>query len=139
MTEADPLLDRAAIQDAFRRLGDRLVRRGVVDDISGLVAGARRKFWPCVPPSSRMSPSLTGLIAAHPAGSTLTVTIIRNGQSRPVKVGTKESGGRPVMGVKIGAQFKFPFQVRISVGDIGGGGAGGMRAGGGVLARTPPP
>jgi len=33
MTEADPLLDRAAIQDAFRRLGDRLVRRGVVADI----------------------------------------------------------------------------------------------------------
>jgi hypothetical protein len=28
-----PLLDPAAIQDAFRRLGDRLVRRGVVADI----------------------------------------------------------------------------------------------------------
>src|ERR1035438_10344328 len=72
--------------------------------------------------------SLTGLIAAHPAGSTLTVTIIRNGQSLPVKVGTKESGGRPVMGVQIGAQFKFPFQVRISVGDIGGPSAGIMFA-----------
>jgi predicted nucleotidyltransferase len=33
MTQADPLLDRAAIQDAFGRLGDRLVRRGVVADI----------------------------------------------------------------------------------------------------------
>jgi hypothetical protein len=33
MTEADPLLDRFAIQEAFRRLGDRLVRRGVVADI----------------------------------------------------------------------------------------------------------
>lgn len=33
MTEADPLLDRAAIQDAFRRLGERLARRGVVADI----------------------------------------------------------------------------------------------------------
>ena len=33
MTEADPLLDRSAIQEAFRRLGDRLVRRGVVADI----------------------------------------------------------------------------------------------------------
>lgn len=29
----DPLLDRAAILDAFRRLGERLVRRGVVADI----------------------------------------------------------------------------------------------------------
>jgi hypothetical protein len=33
MNETDPLLDRAAIQDAFRRLGDRLLRRGVVADI----------------------------------------------------------------------------------------------------------
>jgi hypothetical protein len=30
---AEPLLDRPAIEDAFRRLGDRLVRRGVVADI----------------------------------------------------------------------------------------------------------
>jgi predicted nucleotidyltransferase len=33
MSEADPFLDRAAIQDAFRRLGDRLLRRGVVADV----------------------------------------------------------------------------------------------------------
>ncbi len=33
MSEPGPLLDRAAIQEAFRRLGDRLVRRGVVADI----------------------------------------------------------------------------------------------------------
>ena len=29
MSETDPLLDRAAIQDAFRLLGDRLLRRGL--------------------------------------------------------------------------------------------------------------
>jgi hypothetical protein len=29
----EPLLDRRAIEDAFRRLGDRLVRRGVVADV----------------------------------------------------------------------------------------------------------
>jgi len=33
VTDTDPLLDRAAIQDAFRRLGDRLVHRGVVADV----------------------------------------------------------------------------------------------------------
>ena len=33
MTGAGPLLDRRAIEDAFRRLGDRLVRRGVIADI----------------------------------------------------------------------------------------------------------
>jgi hypothetical protein len=29
----DPLLDRKSIEDAFRRLGDRLARRGVVADV----------------------------------------------------------------------------------------------------------
>lgn len=33
MSNGDPLLDRAAIEDAFRRLGDRLARRGVVADL----------------------------------------------------------------------------------------------------------
>ena len=33
MTPEDPLLDRSAIEDAFRRLGGRLARRGIVADI----------------------------------------------------------------------------------------------------------
>jgi predicted nucleotidyltransferase len=33
VSEPAPLLDRAGIEDAFRRLGDRLARRGVVADI----------------------------------------------------------------------------------------------------------
>ena len=33
MSIDDPLLDRVAIEDAFRRLGDRLARRGVVADL----------------------------------------------------------------------------------------------------------
>ena len=33
MSESSPLLDRAGIEDAFRRLGDRLARRGVVADL----------------------------------------------------------------------------------------------------------
>jgi Lon-like protease len=72
--------------------------------------------------------SLTGLISAHPAGSTLAVTITRNGQTMNVQVGTKESGGHPVMGVEIEEQYKFPFTVKISVGDIGGPSAGMMFA-----------
>jgi PDZ domain-containing protein len=71
---------------------------------------------------------LTRLIYAHPAGSTLTLTIIRDGQSRQVQVGTRQSGGHPVMGVQITEQYKFPFQVKISVGDIGGPSAGMMFA-----------
>ena len=72
--------------------------------------------------------SLTGLIYAHPAGSTLTVTITRSGQSMQVQVGTRESGGHPVMGVVIQEEYKFPFEVKFSVGDIGGPSAGMMFA-----------
>jgi Lon-like protease len=79
--------------------------------------------------------NLTSLIGAHPAGTTLTLTIVRNGRSQTVRVGTKEEkgagevgGGRPVMGVQITMQFKFPFTVKFSVGDIGGPSAGMMFA-----------
>ncbi len=33
MTDSDPLLDRAAIEHAFRRLGERLSRRGMTADV----------------------------------------------------------------------------------------------------------
>ncbi len=72
--------------------------------------------------------NLTALIGAHPAGSTLTLTIVRNGKTQTVRVGTKQSGGRPVMGVEVGGQYKFPFTVKFSVGDIGGPSAGMMFA-----------
>ena len=80
---------------------------------------------------------LTTLIAAHPAGSTLTVTILRGGQTQHVQVSTKLSGGRPVMGVEITEQYKFPFDVKISVGDIGGPSAGLMFALGIIDKLTP--
>jgi len=71
---------------------------------------------------------LTRLIYAHPAGRPLTLTITRDGQRREVQVGTRQSGGHPVMGVQITQEYKFPFQVTISVGDIGGPSAGMMFA-----------
>ena len=33
MSDPSPLLDRAGIEEAFRRLGDRLAQRGVVTDL----------------------------------------------------------------------------------------------------------
>ena len=72
--------------------------------------------------------SLTKLVRAHPAGSALPVTISRNGQTEQIQVETRESGGHPVMGVAIEEQYKFPFTVKISVGDIGGPSAGMMFA-----------
>jgi PDZ domain-containing protein len=71
---------------------------------------------------------LQQLIYGHPAGSKLAVTIERQGQTEQVEVGTKESGGHPVMGVEITGEYKFPFTVNISVGDIGGPSAGMMFA-----------
>jgi PDZ domain-containing protein len=71
---------------------------------------------------------LTSLIYARPAGSTLTVTIVRGGQTRTVRVGTRRAGGHPVMGVAVEERYKFPFTVTISVGDIGGPSAGLMFA-----------
>ena len=72
--------------------------------------------------------SLSKLIAARPAGSTLTLDITRAGQNRQVQVGTKQSGGHPVMGVEIQEHYNFPFQIKFSVGDIGGPSAGMMFA-----------
>jgi PDZ domain-containing protein len=72
--------------------------------------------------------ALTRLITAHPAGSTLTLTVIRNGQARQLQVQTKQSRGRPVMGVTIDGRYNFPFDVKITVGDIGGPSAGLMFA-----------
>lgn len=72
---------------------------------------------------------LTRLTTAYPAGTTLTVTITRNGQSRQVQVETKESGGHPVMGVEITGRYKFPFAVTFSLNsNIGGPSAGMMFA-----------
>ena len=80
---------------------------------------------------------LSTLISAHPAGSTLTVTILRGGQTQQVQVSTKLSGGHPAMGVYITEQYKFPFDVKISVGDIGGPSAGLMFALGIIDKLTP--
>jgi Lon-like protease len=79
--------------------------------------------------------NLSNLINAYPAGTTLTLTIIRNGKTEQVRVATKEVSGDRLIGVVI--TFKFPFQVRISVGDIGGPSAGLMFALGIIDKLTP--
>jgi Lon-like protease len=81
--------------------------------------------------------NLTALIGAHPAGSTLTLTILRNGRTQTVRVGTKESGGRPLIGVEVTGEFKFPFTVNFNVGEIGGPSAGMMFALGIIDKLTP--
>jgi PDZ domain-containing protein len=71
---------------------------------------------------------LSALITAHPAGTVLTLKIRRAGKPLTVQVATKDSGGTPVIGIQVQEQYKFPFTVKISVGDIGGPSAGMMFA-----------
>jgi PDZ domain-containing protein len=74
---------------------------------------------------------LSVLITARPAGSVLQVTVLRAGKTLQLQVktvATKDSDGKPVIGVQVTERYKFPFVVRISVGDIGGPSAGMMFA-----------
>ena len=71
---------------------------------------------------------LTSLITSHPAGSLLRLTVLRDGKTLQLEVRSTESGGTPVIGVQVQEQYKFPFTVKFSVGDIGGPSAGMMFA-----------
>ena len=74
---------------------------------------------------------LSLLITSSPPGSVLHLTVLRAGKTLqiPVRtVATKDSGGTPIIGVQVQEQYKFPFIVHISVGDIGGPSAGMMFA-----------
>jgi PDZ domain-containing protein len=81
--------------------------------------------------------SLSALITAHPAGSTLQLTVLREGKTLSLPVATKNSGGKPIIGVEVQQQYKFPFTVTIDVGNIGGPSAGMMFALGIIDKLTP--
>jgi len=81
--------------------------------------------------------SLSSLITEHPAGTNLQLTVRREGQTQTLEVGTKESGGKPIIGVEVQEEYKFPFTVTIDVGDIGGPSAGMMFALGIIDMLTP--
>ncbi len=80
---------------------------------------------------------LTSLIKDHAAQGKLHLTIVRGGRTRQVQVGTRQVGGRPVIGILVQPQYKFPFTVNISIGNIGGPSAGMMFALGVVDKLTP--
>jgi PDZ domain-containing protein len=81
--------------------------------------------------------SLSSMITGHPVGSTLQLVVLRSGKTLTVPVTSKLSGGTPVIGVQVQQQYKFPFNVRISVGNIGGPSAGMMFALGIIDKLTP--
>ncbi|MGH3246340.1 MAG: YlbL family protein [Trebonia sp.] len=72
--------------------------------------------------------SLSSMITAHPVGTSVQLEVLRAGKTLTLPVTSKLSGGTPVIGVHVQEQYKFPFNVRITVGDIGGPSAGMMFA-----------
>ena len=83
---------------------------------------------------------LRSRVRAHPAGSTVSVTVRRDGVEavKPVKlVQTEEK--QPALGVLMDPTYSFPFRVRISIESVGGPSAGTMFALGIVDKLTPGP
>ena len=81
--------------------------------------------------------ALSSAITARPAGSTLQLQVMRGTQTLTVPVTSKASNGTPVIGVQVEQNYKFPFNVQISVGAIGGPSAGMMFALGIIDKLTP--
>jgi Lon-like protease len=81
--------------------------------------------------------SLSSMITAHPAGSAIRLEVLRAGKTLMLSVASKLSGGTAVIGVQVQQQYKFPFNVQISVGAIGGPSAGMMFALGIIDLLTP--
>ncbi|WDZ85139.1 YlbL family protein [Micromonospora cathayae] len=72
--------------------------------------------------------SLTGLIRARPAGSALTIGYTRAGSAGTATVTSRESDGRPRVGIEVEQRQPHPFTLEIDLGDIGGPSAGLMFA-----------
>ncbi|RKS71784.1 PDZ domain-containing protein [Actinomadura pelletieri DSM 43383] len=69
---------------------------------------------------------VTGTMAKHKIGDTVTVAYTRAGKphTATLKTVATPGGDRAAVGIVIADQYKFPFKIDISVGDIGGPSAG---------------
>jgi PDZ domain-containing protein len=77
------------------------------------------------------------LIKEQKPGAPVELTILRRGKTVPVRLVTADVQGEPEIGVYILEGFAFPFNVTITVGDIGGPSAGLMFALGLIDKITP--
>jgi Lon-like protease len=77
------------------------------------------------------------LIRARKPGAPVRLTIERQGTTRQVRLTTAGTGGKAVVGVGVLETYRFPFQVKINVGAIGGPSAGLMFALGIMDKLTP--
>jgi len=72
--------------------------------------------------------SVVTMIENRKPGAEITLTIDRKGVTKTVTLTTKDSQGKPEVGVALAATYKFPFTVKINLPDIGGPSAGLMFA-----------
>ena len=72
--------------------------------------------------------SAATMIRARAVGHRVRLTIRRGSATRNVTLTTASYQGQPVIGVNVVESFKFPFTVKINIGDIGGPSAGTMFA-----------
>jgi PDZ domain-containing protein len=77
------------------------------------------------------------LIRAHAPGAAVVLTVDRKGVTRTFRLKTANVSGNAVVGIRVLESYRFPFQVKISVGDIGGPSAGLMFALGIIDKLTP--
>lgn len=70
-------------------------------------------------------------------GDTVRVTVERGGETEKVEITTTEEDGKPLIGILIANDMKFPFKVDFSVGQVGGPSAGMMFALG-IMDRLSP-
>lgn len=77
------------------------------------------------------------LIRSHRPGTPITLTVDRSGAVKRLRITTANVGGKAVVGVGVQETYRFPFQVKINVGDIGGPSAGLMFALGILDKLTP--
>ncbi|GGQ39364.1 PDZ domain-containing protein [Actinomadura coerulea] len=69
---------------------------------------------------------VTGPMAKRPIGAPITLTYTRDGKQAKATLKTvaDPTGKRAVVGIVLSDQYKFPFKIDISIGDIGGPSAG---------------
>jgi PDZ domain-containing protein len=72
--------------------------------------------------------SAAAMISSHQAGQRIALTIDRQGKISKFSLPTASYQGRPVVGVNVVESFKFPFTVKINIGNVGGPSAGMMFA-----------
>lgn len=71
--------------------------------------------------------TVSSAVRKHKAGQKVTFAVKRAGQSTTLTVPTRAAeDGTPIVGITMQIKYRFPFKVKINVGDVGGPSAGMM-------------